>query len=108
MDQQRISNVFHWGEGFREVEDYAHTKHSISTILVDMGAKHIVSSKYHRLFLTVHGSVYWLKDRDDQLPEPQVGFARSFDSSAGRAVDCSGQLISIGRWFNPGSKDFYF
>ena len=31
----------------------------------------------------------------------------SFDSSVGRAVDCSGILISIGRWFESGSKDFF-
>ena len=32
----------------------------------------------------------------------------SFDSSVGRAVDCSGVLKSIGRWFESGSKDKIF
>ena len=33
----------------------------------------------------------------------------TFDSSVGRAVDCScEQLISIGRWFNSGSKEVIF
>jgi hypothetical protein len=31
-----------------------------------------------------------------------------FDSSVGRAVDCSRiEQISIGRWFKSGSKDFF-
>ena len=33
---------------------------------------------------------------------------RSFDSSVGRAVDCSGTKLSIGRWFESGSKDKIF
>ena len=33
---------------------------------------------------------------------------RSFDSSVGRAVDCSGTKLSIGRWFESGSKDNFF
>ena len=73
VDQQRISKVFHQGGGLHKGGSYACTKPNISTILVDMGAKQIVSSEKHRLFLTVHGSVYWLKDSDDLLPEPQVG-----------------------------------
>ena len=33
----------------------------------------------------------------------------SFDSSVGRAVDCSVTLqLSIGHWFESGSKDFHF
>ena len=34
----------------------------------------------------------------------------SFDSSVGRAEDCSGQKkqVSLGRWFNSGSKEFFF
>ena len=32
----------------------------------------------------------------------------SFDSSVGRAVDCRGVKLSIGRWFKSGSKDFFF
>ena len=32
----------------------------------------------------------------------------SFDSSVGRAVDCSGIKLSIGRWFESGSKDELF
>ena len=30
------------------------------------------------------------------------------DSSVGRAEDCSGILISLGRWFESGSVDFFF
>ena len=32
----------------------------------------------------------------------------STDSSVGRAVDCSGEKLSIGRWFESGSVDFFF
>ena len=31
----------------------------------------------------------------------------STDSSVGRAEDCSGCLISLGRWFESGSVDFF-
>ena len=39
----------------------------------------------------------------------QDSFQSSFDSSVGRAVDCSRihRQISIGRWFKSGSKDFF-
>ena len=30
------------------------------------------------------------------------------DSSVGRAVDCRGNKISIGRWFNSGSTEYKF
>lgn len=73
VDQQRISKVFHWGGGSSK-GSHALTKPNISTILLDMGAKQIVSSEKHRLVLTVHGSVYWLKDSGDLTPEPQVNY----------------------------------
>ena len=71
VDQQRVSKVFHWGGGSRK-GTYALTKPNVSTILLDMGAKQIVSSEEHRLVLTAHGSVYWLKDSGEAAPEPQV------------------------------------
>ena len=38
----------------------------------------------------------------------EASFPEAFDSSVGRAVDCSGLWTSIGRWFESGSKDFFF
>ena len=36
-------------------------------------------------------------------------FHPSFDSSVGRAEDCSGiNQTSLGRWFNSGSKEYFF
>ena len=42
------------------------------------------------------------------IPLKSFSFQSSFDSSAGRAVDCSGILKSIGRWFESGSKETEF
>ncbi len=64
------------------------------------------------LYMSATMSMFWRKNKRfrnimDNIP---IYIHPSFDSSVGRAEDCSWQLmqISLGRWFDSGSKEFFF
>lgn len=54
------------------------------------------------------GEINWSGYKFSSFKQPLFYYIESFDSSAGRAEDCRVMWLSLGRWFNSGSKEFFY